>query len=99
MLEQFAFLSVRVAAPRLEPFGVRKLPEIVVLQTPERILRMIGLPAWAELHEQFTQIAIHFSVGDHPRLGAEQATNSVERKQRFVRRPFPASFPHRYGTE
>jgi hypothetical protein len=48
---------------------------------------------------RFAEITIHFRVRDHARLTAQHAANGIEREQRLVRRPLPASFPYRYGIK
>jgi hypothetical protein len=55
---------------------------------------MIGSPAGAELDDQFAEVRVDFRVLDHAGLAAQRAADGVESKQRLVRRPLAAPFPH-----
>jgi len=73
-------------------------PHPVILQPPERILRMVTLPGRAEFVQQLGEVPVDIAKGNPP-VPALQFRQRVEHQQRFVRRALRPPLPHGEGFE
>ena len=74
MLDELALENVCIAGSALQAVLLRDQPETVVLETPERVLRVKGLPRGPELLQESAQGGIDLAVRDEPIATAQQPT-------------------------
>jgi hypothetical protein len=83
--QQLALGRVGVALAGLQRAVRVDLPHAVVLEPPEGVLGVVGLPGRPELLEQWRQVAVHLAEGDVAPLPARPAAEGVQHQQRLVR--------------
>jgi len=63
VFEQFTLLRVVVALPGDDVFRSMQFPDAVLLQSPERVLGVIGLPWWTESAQEPLESRINLGIG------------------------------------
>jgi hypothetical protein len=76
--QQLALGRVGVALPGLQGAGGGDGPDTIVLQEPEAVLGVVGLPRRAELPEHGRQVAVHVAECDRASVPAAPAADCVQ---------------------
>jgi hypothetical protein len=80
VFEQFTLLRVVVALPGDDVFSSLQFPDAVLLQSPERILGVIGLPWWTKCPQEPLERRINLSIRDIARFSTLALSQGVEQQ-------------------
>ena len=90
---QIAFPGIGIAFTNTDIFRILELPDPVILQSPERILRVVAFSGRPEINEELFELFVYFSVRDETLAVSKAPCQSVEKEQGFMRRALGAPLP------
>lgn len=92
ILKKFCFFGIP-AACQMKVFRVSDLPDLIILESPEGIMGIVGFPIRAEFLKKPGQFSIHLFIGNEPIFVPKHTPQSIQGQKRFMRRSFAAAFP------
>jgi hypothetical protein len=80
VFEEFTLLRVVVAQPRDDVFRPLQFPDAILLESPERVLGVIGPPRWTECPQELLEHRIDLGIRDSPRFTTLALAQGIEQQ-------------------